>query len=58
MRTVSPFVNWHSIQSDIIMQKEQLNLKMKKFKDESDYFNMIYKEIDEDDSEEEGANLN
>lgn len=51
--TVSPFVNWHSMNNDLLIQMQKFRDKMKKLDKESDYFNMIFKEIDEDDSEEE-----
>ena len=50
---MSPFVSWHSMYNDVQIHMSKFKEKMKKFENQSDYFNMIFKEIDEDDSEEE-----
>ena len=51
--TVSPFINAHAITNDAFIQMQKFKEKMRKLDNESDYFNMIFREIDEDDSEEE-----
>ena len=49
--SVSPFVNWSSLQKEILAQKESFSKRMKAVEAEGDYFNMIFKECDEDDSD-------
>ena len=51
--SVSPFVSWNSMYNDVQIHMSKFKEKMKKLEAESDYFNMIFKEIDEDDSEED-----
>ena len=55
---MSPFVNQNSLHKQIIAQQEAFEAKIKSIEKESDFFNMIFKEIDEDDSEDEGLGLN
>lgn len=49
---VSPFVNQLDLKNDLVQQRQAFLQKMAQMDKESDYFNMIFKEIDEDDSDE------
>ena len=57
MHTVSPFINFHSIARTMTEQQMAFRKKMDKIEKEADFFNMIFAEIDEDDSEDEGHGL-
>ena len=55
--SVSPFVNQSALHKQMIAQKEAFESRMKAIEKESSFFNMIFKEIDEDDSEEGDTNI-
>ena len=50
---ISPFLNKSDVKNDILLQKLEFKKQMERLEKANDYYNMIFKEIDEDDSEEE-----
>ena len=50
-KAISPFINKADMNNEILLQKLAFRKQMDGLEKELDYFNMIFKEVDEDDSD-------
>ena len=51
-QTVSPFVDLGDLHHELVLQKHKHAMKLKQLEKTDDFFNMIFREIDEDESED------
>lgn len=54
---ISPFINKADINNEVLLQKIAFKKQITRLEKELNYFNMIFKEVDEDDSEDEGPDF-